>query len=186
MELDRLFVITGVSGGGKTTVTAQIAALHPEISVGLRMTQREPRPGEVSGIDYDFVTPGQMQALFMGGELLYHQSWYGSAYAMRREPVLNVLNQGHPVLIETVVPAAIKLFKENAKVVFLDTPNIDEQCERLKRRGMSQAEIEKRLNDARLERELIADAGIHTIINERLQKTVSEVDRFLFGLTPSP
>ena len=175
-------VITGISGGGKTTVAAEIKKRHPHLSQGLRMTVRKPRPGEIHGVHYEFLNEDELRNLHKQGELLYFEEWYGSMYAMRKKPVYEKLSNGEHILIETIVPAAFKLHREpNMRVVFLVTKDDETMIKRLKNRGEEEKEIQERLKYAQIERKMGQDLGVFTIINDDLENTIKEVEKFFLS-----
>jgi guanylate kinase len=174
-------VITGISGGGKTSVAEAIIKRHPRLFQGLRLTVRDPRPGELHLVHYEFVTPQEMDRLNAANELLYHEDWYGSLYAMRRRIVEERLQNGEDVLIETIVPAALKLHKRpDMRVVFLVTPDEQTEVQRLRDRGEKDNKIQERLDYARREREMAKEIGVFTVVNDNFNETVNVVDEFLF------
>lgn len=175
-------VITGISGGGKTTIAQAFADKHPHIFQPLRMTIREPRPGEIHGVHYEFVTEKELLQLEKDNELLFCKNWYGSTYAMRRKQVEKRLAQNENVLIETIVPAAFELFRrDDMKVVFLVTPDEESEITRLRNRGEKEEKIQKRVEYARKEKLMAKELGVFTVVNENLEVAISQVEDFLLN-----
>lgn len=113
--------------------------------------------------------------------MLYYEDWYGSLYAMRRSPVEQRLNSGENVLIETIVPAAFKLYsRPDMRVVFLITPDEETEAQRLLDRGEPEKKVQERLEYARKEKDMARELGVFTIINDNFDETVRKVERFLF------
>lgn len=178
-ELGYGLVVTGITGGGKTTITESIGEKHPELFRGLRMTNRQLRVGEVNGVDYEFSTLPEMLTLRDQNELLYFSEYYGNVYGMRKGGVCNQLESGNNVLIETVVHAADQLkHLPNMKIVFLDTLDEEVARHRLILRGMKLPEIDERMNYARKEREWALSNGIYRLINDNLELTVNQVEEY--------
>jgi guanylate kinase len=174
-------VVTGISGGGKTTLAEIILRRHPELSQSLRMTIREPRQGEIHGVHYEFVTSEEMVRLWENNELLYYKEWYGSVYAMRVIEVEDKLSNGENILIETIVPAAFELAaREDMQVVFLVTENEEVQIQRLRKRGETEEKIQNRLEHARVERRMADELNIFTVVNDQIETTVAEIEKYFF------
>jgi len=117
-------------------------------------TTRFPRPGEVDGVHYRFVSPEQFQALVDGGGLLEHADFAGNRYGTPRQPVLDHLAAGHPVILEIEIQGArqVRAQLPEALLVFLAPPTWDELVRRLTGRGTEAPEVvEQRLALAREE-----------------------------------
>jgi hypothetical protein len=96
-----LTVLSGPTAVGKGTVVARVAADHPEIFVSVSATTRPPRPGEVDGRHYLFVSPAQFDTLIAEGALLEWAVVHGvHRYGTPRGPVLAALAAGRPALLE--------------------------------------------------------------------------------------
>ena len=86
-----LVVVSGPSGAGKGTVLAHAIRNYPNLQYSVSVTTREPRPGEVDGINYYFVTKDRFKEMLVGGELLEHQQVYGNYYGTPKQKVLDKL-----------------------------------------------------------------------------------------------
>ena len=80
----KLLVISGPSGAGKSTVIGKLMELRDDLCFSVSVTTRQPRPGEVDGRDYFFVTPQHFQELTEGGYLLEHAEYVGNRYGTPR------------------------------------------------------------------------------------------------------
>lgn len=162
----RLTVLAGPTAVGKGTVAAEIRAHHPEIWMSVSVTTRAPRPGEVHGTHYWFVTDQEFDELVADGALL---EWavvhHGARYGTPRAPVLQALRAGRPALLEIDLQGArqVKQTMPDALFVFLKPPSWEELVRRLVGRGTeTPAERERRLVTARAE--LAAESEFDAII----------------------
>lgn len=90
-----LYVVVAPSGAGKSTLVNALLEREPDIGLSISYTTRPPRPGEVSGREYFFVSPAEFQAMVARGDFLEHAevygNWYGRPGAGSRKPALQVL-----------------------------------------------------------------------------------------------
>lgn len=150
----RLAVLSGPSGVGKSTVVESIRRTHPRIWLSVSVTTRSPRPGETHGREYFFVTEKQFDCMVTGGELLEWARFAGNCYGTPRQPVLERLAAGAPVLLELDVIGArqVRLALPTALLVFLAPPSWDELVRRLTARETEpEPVIRERLAAARAE-----------------------------------
>ena len=97
----RLTVVSGPTAVGKGTVVARLAKEHPEIFVSVSVTTRSPRPGEMDGVHYHFVSADDFDALIAEGALLEWATVHGvHRYGTPRAPVLQAIAEGRPALLE--------------------------------------------------------------------------------------
>ena len=154
-----------------------LRAEHPEIWLSVSATTRHPRPGEVDGVQYRFVSRERFEALVAEGGLLEWAEFAGNLYGTPRQPVLDHLAAGHRVLLEIDVHGARQVRKEmpGARLVFLAPPSWDELVRRLTGRGTEPAEvIERRLAAAR--DELAAEPEFDlTLVNTSVPDVVAQL-----------
>ncbi|MFT4011582.1 MAG: guanylate kinase [Nocardioidaceae bacterium] len=174
----RLTVLAGPTAVGKGTVAAQVRAEHPEIWISVSATTRPPRPGEVDGEHYHFVTDAEFDEMIAAGDLLEWAVVHSSArYGTPRGPVEATLAAGRPALLEIDLQGArqVRESMPGALLVFLAPPSWDELVRRLVGRGTeSEAERERRLGTAR--EELAAEAEFDTtIVNREVRAAAQEL-----------
>jgi len=183
-EPARLTVLSGPSGVGKSTVVKALREQHPEIWVSVSVTTRFPRPGEIDGVDYHFVSAGEFDRQVEAGELLEWAEFAGNRYGTPAAPVRERLRDGVAVLLEIDLQGArqIRASVPDALLVFLGPPSWDELVRRLTARGTEEAAVvERRLAVAK--EELAAESEFDvTLVNT----SVSQVGDRLLALMTQP
>ena len=173
-----LTVVSGPTAVGKGTVVARLAADHPEIFVSVSATTRPPRPGEVDGRHYLFVTAEQFDTLIDQGALLEWAVVHGvHRYGTPRGPVLAALAEGRPAVLEIDLQGArqVRTSWPEARFVFLAPPSWDELVRRLIGRGTESAEErERRLATARAELASQSEFD-HVVVNREVGQAVEDL-----------
>jgi guanylate kinase len=172
-----LVVLSGPSGVGKSTVVKALRAEHPEVWLSVSATTRFPRPGETHGVHYRFVSREEFAELVESGGLLEWAEFAGNLYGTPRQPVLDHLAAGRPVVLEIDLQGArqVRALMPGAKLVFLAPPSWDELVRRLTGRGTEDAAVvEKRLAVAR--DELAAEPEFDvTLVNTSVPDVVGQL-----------
>ena len=171
-------MLAGPTAVGKGTVAAEIREHHPEIWISVSATTRPPRPGEVDGVHYWFVSDAEFDRMIEAGELLewavVHQA---ARYGTPRRPVEERLAAGTPSLLEIDLQGArqVRETMPDALFVFLKPPSWEELVRRLTGRGTeSDEEQARRLETAR--EELAAEAEFDvTIVNHEVHAAAEEL-----------
>jgi guanylate kinase len=174
----RLVVLAGPTAVGKGTVAAEIRAHHPEVWISVSVTTRPPRPGEVDGVHYWFVSDDEFDRMVAAGELLewavVHQA---ARYGTPRAPVEERLAAGTPALLEIDLQGArqVRATMPEALFVFLKPPAWEELVRRLTGRGTESAEEQARRLETALE-ELAAEREFDvTIVNHEVHAAAEEL-----------
>ena len=182
-----LVVLAGPSAVGKSTVVQRLREEVPGLYFSVSMTTRAPRPGEVDGVDYFFVTKDEFQRRIDQGEMLEWADIHGGIQrsGTPAEPIRNALDEGRPVLVEVDLVGArsIKGLCPDAETVFLAPPSWEILVERLTGRGTETPEvIERRLATAKAE--LAAqDEFDSVVVNEDVDRAVDALRTILLKTT---
>lgn len=150
----RLVILAGPAGVGKSTVVHELRKQHPELWFSVSATTREPRPGEIDGRDYHFVTAAEFDRMIADGELLEWAEIHGGLHrsGTPRKPIEERMAAGKPALVEVDVQGARALRKAlpEATLVFLTPPSWDEMERRLLERGTETPDhVQQRLETAK-------------------------------------
>ena len=174
----RLTVLAGPTAVGKGTVSADVRHRYPWVWLSVSATTRPPRPGEVDGVHYLFVSPERFDAMVADGQLLEWAVVHGvHRYGTPRGPVEEHLAAGVPVLLEIDLQGArqVRATMPDARFVFLAPPSWDELVRRLVGRGTeSEEERERRLATATVE--LAAEPEFdHVVVNDDVTRATDEL-----------
>ena len=180
----RLTVLAGPTAVGKGSVSADIRAHHPEIWISVSATTRPPRPDEVHGVHYWFLSESEFDALVEQEALLEWAVVHGAArYGTPRAPVEEMVASGRPALLEIDLQGARQVRERmpEALFVFLAPPSWEELVRRLVGRGTeSEEERERRLASARLE--MAAEPEFDaTIVNREIHAAAEELVALMTG-----
>ena len=173
----RLTVLSGPSAVGKSTVVEAIRLHNPEVWLSISVTTRRPRPGEVHGREYYFVTEREFKEMAAVGELLEWARYAGNFYGTPRAPVAERLDAGIPSLLEVDVVGArqVRAAVPGALLVFLAPPSWDELVRRLTGRGTESADvIEQRLEAAKVELQAENEFDI-TLVNTSVKDVCAQL-----------
>lgn len=181
----RLTVLAGPTAVGKGTVSADVRARYPEVWLSVSATTRPPRPGEVEGVHYHFVSGEEFDRMAAEGELLEWAVVHGrNRYGTPRAPVLAKLAAGEPALLEIDLAGArqVRAAMPEARFVFLAPPSWDELVRRLVGRGTEgPEERERRLATARVELAAASEFD-HVVVNDDVHRATDELVEVM-GLT---
>ena len=180
-----LVIISGPSGVGKDTIIDALRdrPREPDYHYVVTCTTRAPRPGEIPGISYQFLTPDQFHALRHAGELLEANEVHGNWYGTPRREVAQALAAGHDVILKIDVQGAmvVKQRVPEALLVFLVPPSLEALFQRLRSRATETAdELELRQRNAAIE---LARQGDYdrVVVNEtgEVEKVAAEIEAII-------
>ncbi len=171
-------VVSGPAGVGKGTIVAELRRRYPDLWLSTSVTTREPRPHEVDGTHYHFITEADFDRLLESDGLLEWAVVHKVArYGTPREPVQRALDEGKEILLEIELQGArqIRVTQPDARFVFIAPPSWDELVHRLVGRGTeNEADRARRLETARIEM-ATADEFDHVIVNDEVPRAVDEL-----------
>lgn len=186
----RVVVLSGPSAVGKSTVVRCLRDRIPNLHFSVSATTRAPRPGEVDGVDYHFVSSARFQQLIDDGDLLEWAEIHGGLQrsGTLAEPVRAATASGLPVLIEVDLAGAraVKKAMPEALTVFLAPPSWEDLEARLVGRGTETEEaIRRRLDTARIELAAQDDFD-QVVVNSQLESACAELVSLLVENAPDP
>lgn len=186
-----LLVVSGPSGAGKGTICSMLREQMPNLGYSVSVTTRQPRTGEVDGVNYFFKTVDEVKAMIAKDELLEYAEVYGNYYGTPREYVMEQLKSGKDVLLEIDIQGALQVKKRfpEGVFVFIVPPSLDELSARIYKRGTdSEDVIKRRLASAASELTYAAEYD-YIIVNDIAEKaadkvlTIMEAERYRVART---
>ena len=177
----KLLVISGPSGAGKSTVVFKAIEGREDICFSTSVTTRSPRPGEVDGREYFFVSFERFLEMVENDELLEHAEYVANRYGTPRAYVEQRLNEGMNVILDIEVQGARQVRKKmpEAVLIFIAPPSIEELERRLRGRATdTESAIEGRLIRARQEFQE-ADFYDYLIVNDDVEKAAAKLNSII-------
>lgn len=186
-----LLVVSGPSGAGKGTICSMLRKQLPNLGYSVSVTTRQPRTGEIDGVNYFFKTVDEVKEMIAKDELLEYAEVYGNYYGTPREYVMEQLKAGKDVLLEIDIQGALQVKKRfpEGVFVFIVPPSLDELSARIYKRGTdSEDVIKRRLASAASELTYAAEYD-YIIVNDIAEKaadkvlTIMEAERYRVART---
>ncbi|MGF1576668.1 MAG: guanylate kinase [Cyanophyceae cyanobacterium] len=184
-QLGSLITLTGPSGVGKGTLLSRLLEKHPDLHYSISVTTRDPRPGEVDGVDYYFCSRDEFLALRAANGLLEWAEYANNFYGTPVKPVRDKLEQGFDVVLEIELDGVRQVAQHwpQAVRIFVQPPSMTELERRLRARGSeSESSIQRRLTKARAEMAAIEEFD-HVVVNDQMEQALDQLEGILF--TPS-
>ena len=176
-----LLVISGPSGAGKGTICQSLLKERTDMAYSVSCTTRQPRKGEVDGINYFFKSREEFEEMIKNNGLLEHADVYGNYYGTPRQYVTEQLAHGKDVVLEIDPQGALQVKKSfpDGVFVFIVPPSLDELSKRIYKRGTDAIDvIKKRLSSATSEL-AYASKYDYIVINDEVEKAVTKVSRIV-------
>lgn len=169
-----LVIVSGLSGAGKGTICKRLIEKYPDFELSVSATSRDPRPGEVHGREYFFVTKEEFEDKIENDQLLEYARYVDNYYGTPKQWVEEQMEAGKNVILEIELQGAFQVREkiERAVLIFIMPPSMEELERRLRGRGSeTEEQIRKRLD--RAEEELaFVDQYDYVIVNEDVEKSV--------------
>ncbi|GIP14470.1 guanylate kinase [Paenibacillus montaniterrae] len=172
-----LIVLSGPAGVGKGTVCTALRKRMPELVYSVSATTRQPRPGEIDGVNYFFKTKEQFLKLIEADEMLEYAEYVGNYYGTPRSFVEETLAAGKNVILEIEVQGAVKVKEKfpGAIMVFLLPPSFDELKARITGRGTESMDtINTRMNVAAQEMSLLSHYD-YAVMNDEIERACDKI-----------
>ena len=170
MSKGKLFIISGASGVGKSTVLSHVMAARDDLRFSVSATTRAPRPGEVDGQNYYFVSKEEFQAMIERDEFLEYDAHMQNYYGTPEKQLNEKLETGSVILdIEPNGAFNVRDRREDATLIFIAPPSLEELEKRLRSRGdTSEEQITKRLGRSQWEMEQ-GKKYDHYVVNDQVE-----------------
>lgn len=176
-EAGRLFVVSGPSGSGKSSIIAEVL-VRADVDFSVSATTRSPRPGEIDGVHYHFVSRDQFAEMLDNGELLEWAEYNNHLYGTPVAPIDAANRAGRDVLLDIEIEGArqVKANRPESIMVFIEPPSMAELERRLRNRGdTSDDDIEDRLGIAAYQMEVAGELFDHIVVNDSFSAAVEDV-----------
>ena len=176
-----LFVVSAPSGAGKTTLCREVRQRLQELAYSVSVTTRAPRPGEINGTDFRFVSEADFRAMVARGEMAEWATVHGNLYGTPAGPLEAGLREGRDVLldIDTQGAAQLRARYPEAVLIFIVAPSMAELEQRLReRRSDPGPEIARRLERARQEITLWRRYD-YLLVNRDVKEAVEQLESII-------
>ena len=170
-------ILSAPSGGGKTTIARALLARRPDIGYSVSCTTRSPRPGEIQGKDYYFLSRTEFLAKRERGEFAESAEVHGNLYGTLRSEVTRVLSTGKHVLMDIDVQGSVQFTRvfPHSVTIFVLPPSADVLLERLRlRQTESPQQLADRLISALQELQSV-DEYEYVVVNDNLEQAIQRV-----------
>lgn len=176
MSKGKLFVISGASGVGKSTVLGKVMAQREDLLFSVSATTRAPRPGEIEAVSYYFVSKETFMDMIDRGEFVEYDAHMNNFYGTPKGQLEEKLQRGHVILdIEPNGAFEVKRSCPDAVLIFLAPPSMEEVERRLRSRGDTEEEqIRVRLDRAIWEMEQSKKYN-YIVVNDQVDACVAEM-----------
>ncbi len=175
----KLFVISGCSGVGKGTVINEFMKRNSnDFILSVSCTTRNPRPNEIDGVNYFFISKEEFEKNIKEDKFLEHANFAGNYYGTKKKYVRQKMDEGYNVLLEIDTQGALQVKEKmpESVLIFIAPPSIEELEQRLRGRHTEDEEtIQKRLAQVKTELER-SQKYDYTIINDNILRAVKEIE----------
>ena len=176
-----LVIFSGPSGSGKGTIMKSLLASREDTVLSVSMTTRAPRPGEIDGYHYHFVTREEFEKTIQEDGFLEYAEYNGNFYGTPEAPIRRLLNEGKNVMLEIEVQGAEKVMDHRSDVVsiFITIPSFEELERRLRGRGTEPEEVIRgRMKTSQYELSR-AFRYQYIVLNDEVEKAVERINTII-------
>ena len=183
MRRGKTFIICGPSGVGKGTVVARLLASDPKLYFSVSATTRPPRPGEVDGKHYHFLSREQFQRWIDEDALLEHAEFVGNLYGTPKLYVDKAMDQGRDVILDIEIQGAEQVHRRRPEAIriYVAPPSWAELERRLIGRGTEDMEKVRRRLERGKEEFAVARDFDYFVINDTVDRAVEELRAILLA-----
>ena len=177
----KLFVISGSSGVGKGTLLKELLNRNPDLKLSISATTRHPRPGEIDGVNYFFISKDEFEKSVQNGEFLEWTEFNGNCYGTKEYYVKKTLGKGENLILEIETRGALQIKKKipEAVLIFVLPPSIEELEHRLRGRNTEdETTIQGRLHEAYREIECSSKYDFR-VVNDDLNRALVELEKII-------
>ena len=178
-----MFMVVAPSGAGKSSLVSALIAKDPTLTLSISFTTRNPRPGEVEGENYYFISEAEFLSRKESGDFLEWALVHGNYYGTSKSWILEKMQLGQDVILEIDWQGArqIQSLVPQALWIFILPPSMQILEDRLRKRGQDDAKtIEKRLAAAQTELSHIEEAD-YLVINDLFESALEELRHIVSG-----
>lgn len=172
-----LIVLSGPSGAGKGTLCQELRKEMPHLHYSVSVTTRPPRPGEVEGVNYHYITKEKFEQMLANNEFLEWAKVYDNYYGTPKKKVMEVLERGEDIILEIDIQGAMQIKKQfpEGVFIFIVPPSLQELEKRIIKRGTDSAEvIKKRLSCVLDELSYVSEYD-YIVVNDEVPKAVEKL-----------
>lgn len=176
--LGLLIIISGPSGVGKGTICDLLIKNNPNLTCSISATTREPRSGEIDGVDYHFLSVEEFVSRVDKGDFLEWASNYGYYYGTLKSSIDRLRTEGKDIILEIDTKGAMQILNAypDSISIFILPPSIDELEKRIINRGSETKEsLAKRISHARDEIS-VSGSYSYVVTNDKVDSAVSQIE----------
>ena len=181
MSKGLVIVFSAPSGGGKGTILEELFKSDENLKLSVSATTRAPRPKDIDGVHYHFVTKEKFAEMLEKGEILEHAEFCGNYYGTPKASVMELTEKGYDVVLEIEVQggAQIKKIMPDCVSIFITPPSLEILEKRLRKRATeTEEDILKRLATAKGELKEAHNYD-YVVVNDKLEDAVEDVEAII-------
>ena len=180
MKVGNLFVISGASGVGKSTILKQVMARRPELQFSVSATSRAPREGETNGLQYFFVSTEAFREMIEQGAFIEYDYHMNNYYGTLKSEIVNKTKTGNMILdVEPVGAMRVKELYPDATLIYIAPPSLEVLEKRLRDRNDTPEDQIKVRSERAAWEDSQKDKYDYIVINDVLEEAVANVLRII-------